>query len=143
MNVQDRILNAQEYNNKRINNGIGDALFSMNQSKYYPGNQQIMLSKKGTKFPELDAMRSIIESSKVKTFKSGGKIEKENIIPTGALHKNLHHIEEVNPELEGKITKKGIPVGTYEDGGEFSQCAEVESAEWTLSLDVTKQIEEY
>lgn len=143
LNAQDRILNAQEYNNKRINNGIGDAYFSMNQSKYYPGNQQIMLSKKGSKFHELEAMRSILESSKVKSFKSGGKIEKENIIPTGALHKNLHHIEEANPELEGKITKKGIPVGTYEDGGEFSQNAEIESGEIIYSLDVTKQIEEY
>lgn len=79
----------------------------------------------------------------VQSFKSGGKIEKENIIPTGALHKNLHHIEEANPELEGKITKKGIPVGTYEDGGEFTQNAEIESGEIIYSLDVTKQIEEY
>ena len=142
MNVQDRILNAQEYNNKRINNGIGDALFSMNQSKYYPGNQQIMLSKKGSKFPELDAVRVILESSKVKTFKSGGKIEKENIIPTGALHKNLHHIEEANPELEGKITKKGIPVGTYDDNGEFQQTCEVESGELIIDLKHTKYIED-
>ena len=127
-------------NNKLLNNSIGDSLFSMNQSKYYPGNQQIMLSKKGTKFPELDAMRSILESSKVKTFKSGGKIEKENIIPTGALHKNLHHIDDIGID----ITKKGIPVVTMNEGGEFKeQIAEVEAAEWTLSLDVTKQIEEY
>lgn len=132
-----------DWNNQLFNNSIGDSLFSMNQSKYYPGNQQIMLSKKGSKFPELDAVRALLESSKVKSFKSGGKIEKENIIPTGALHKNLHHIEEANPELEGKITKKGIPVGTYEDGGEFSQNAEIESGEIIYSLDVTKQIEEY
>ena len=124
------------------NNNIGQDLQSAILSKYQ-GNQQIMLSKKGSKFPELDAVRSILESSKVKSFKSGGKIEKENIIPTGALHKNLHHIEEANPELEGKITKKGIPVGTYEAGGEFSQNAEIESGEIIYSLDVTKQIEEY
>lgn len=85
----------------------------------------------------------LLQIFNVQSFKSGGKIEKENIIPTGALHKNLHHIEEANPELEGKITKKGIPVGTYEDGGEFSQNAEIESGEIIYSLDVTKQIEEY
>lgn len=128
-----------DYNKLRLNNNIGQDLQSVMLSKYQ-GNQQIMLSKKGSKFPELDAVRAILESSKVKTFKSGGKIEKENIIPTGALHKNLHHIDDIGID----ITKKGIPVVTMDEGGEFKeQVAEVESAEWTLSLDVTKQIEEY
>ena len=128
-----------DYNKLRLNNNIGQDLQSAILSKYQ-GNQQIMLSKNGSKFPELDAVRAILESSKIKTFKSGGKIEKENIIPTGALHKNLHHIDDIGID----ITKKGIPVVTMDEGGEFKeQVAEVESAEWTLSLDVTKQIEEY
>lgn len=128
-----------DYNRLRLNNNIGQDLQSAMLSKYQ-GNQQIILSKKGSKFPELDAVRVILESSKVKSFKSGGKIEKENIIPTGALHKNLHHIDDIGID----ITKKGIPVVTMDEGGEFKeQVAEVESAEWTLSLDVTKQIEEY
>ena len=56
------------------------------------------------------------------------------------LHKNLHHIDDIGID----ITKKGIPVVTMDEGGEFKeQVAEVESAEWTLSLDVTKHIEEY
>lgn len=129
---------AIDYNKLRLNNNID--LQSAILSKYYQGNQRIMLSKKGSKFPELDAVREILESSKVKSFKSGGKVEKENIIPTGALHKNLHHIDDIGID----ITKKGIPVVTMDEGGEFKeQVAEVESAEWTLSLDVTKQIEEY
>lgn len=131
--------NLIDYNKLRLNNNIGQDLQSAMLSKYQ-GNQKIMLSKKGSKFPELDAVRAILESSKVKSFKSGGKIEKENIIPTGALHKNLHHIEDIGID----ITKKGIPVVTMDEGGEFKeQIAEVEAAEWTLSLDVTKQIEEY
>lgn len=137
--------NIIDFNKRRKENNIGSDYLSRNLSKYQ-GNQQLTLAKKGTKFPDLESARNILNSIKskdIQSFKSGGKIEKENIIPTGALHKNLHHIEEANPELEGKITKKGIPVGTYEDGGEFNQCAEVESAEWTLSLDVTKQIEDY
>lgn len=128
-----------DYNKLRLNNNIGSDLQSAMLSKYQ-GNQQIILSKKGSKFPELDAVRAILESSKVKSFKSGGKIEKENIIPTGALHKNLHHIDDIGID----ITKKGIPVVTMDEVGEFKeQIAEVEAAEWTLSLDVTKQIEEY
>ena len=136
---QNTILDIQDLNNMLKNNNIGQDLQSAILSKYQ-GNQQIMLSKNGSKFPELDAVRSILESSKVKTFKSGGKIEKENIIPTGALHKNLHHIDDIGID----ITKKGIPVVTMDEGGEFKeQVAEVEAAELTLSLDVTKQIEEY
>lgn len=136
---QKTILDIQDLNNMLKNNNIGQDLQSAILSKYQ-GNQQIMLSKNGSKFPELYAVRAILESSKVKTFKSGGKIEKENIIPTGALHKNLHHIDDIGID----ITKKGIPVVTMDDGGEFKeQIAEVEAAEWTLSLDVTKQIEEY
>ena len=136
---QNTILDIQDLNNRLKNNSIASDLNTATLNKYQ-GNQQIMLSKKGSKFPELDAVRSILESSKVKTFKSGGKIEKENIIPTGALHKNLHHIDDIGID----ITKKGIPVVTMDEGGEFKeQIAEVEAAEWTLSLDVTKQIEEY
>lgn len=87
---------------------------------------------------------SILKSSEgIKQFKSGGKIEKDNIIPTGAMHKNLHHIEENNPELEGQITKKGIPVGIFDEDGKFEQICEVESNELILSLENTKQIEEY
>lgn len=87
------------------------------------------------------AVIEIVNKIFPKQFKSGGKLEKENIIPTGALHKNLHHIEEKNPDLN--ITPKGIPVGTFEDGGEFSQTAEIECGEIIFSLDVTKQLEEY
>lgn len=130
-----------DYNTFRKNHNIGQELMSSVLGKY-KGNQQIVLSKKGSKFPELDTVRAILESSKVKSFKSGGKIEKENIIPTGALHKNLHHIEEANPELEGKITKKGIPVGTYDDNGEFQQTCEVESGELIIDLKHTKYIED-
>lgn len=74
-------------------------------------------------------------------FQLGGKIDK-NFIPQGALHKNKHHLEEVNPDLEGNITKKGIPVVSMEDGG-ITQHAEVEKNEIVFSLDTTKTIEEY
>ena len=137
---QMAILDTQDENKKRLNNNISQDIQNVVLNKYQGNNHNIMLSKQGLKFPELDAVREILESSKVKTFKSGGKIEKENIIPTGALHKNLHNIDDIGID----ITKKGIPVVTMDEGGEFKeQIAEVEAAEWTLSLDVTKQIEEY
>ena len=137
--------NIIDYNKRRKDNNIGSDLLSKNLNKYQ-GNQQLTLAKKGTKFPDLENARILLNSIKskdIKSFKSGGKLEKENIIPTGALHKNLHHIEENAPELEGKITKKGIPVGVYDENGEFQETCEIESGEIIFSIESTKQIEEY
>jgi hypothetical protein len=134
--------NIVDINKIRKNNNVASDYTSRNLNKYQ-GNQQLTIAKNGIKFPELENARNILNSIKskdIQSFKSGGKIEKENIIPTGALHKNLHHIDDIGID----ITKKGIPVVTMDEGGEFKeQIAEVEAAEWTLSLDVTKQIEEY
>lgn len=65
-------------------------------------------------------------------YKDGGKM---NIIPTGALHKELHHIDQDN------ITKKGIPVVTDKDG-QIEQQAEIEKEEWILNAKQSNQIEE-
>lgn len=65
-------------------------------------------------------------------YKDGGKM---NIIPTGALHKELHHIDQDN------ITKKGIPVVT-DNNGQIEQQAEIEKEEWILNAKQSNQIEE-
>ena len=128
-----------DYNRMRKNNNIGSDLQNAVINKYQ-GNQQLSLAKQGMKFPGLEEARIILSAkASVKSFQKGGKLEKENIIPTGALHKNLNHID--NSDLN--ITPKGIPVGTYEDGGEFSQTAEIEAGEIIFSLDVTKQLETF
>jgi hypothetical protein len=69
----------------------------------------------------------------IKLFKDGGAV-----IPSGALHKNKHHLEEVDESLNKNITSKGIPVITIEDGGEIKQHAEIEKEEIILSLSLTK-----
>ena len=71
-------------------------------------------------------------------LKDGGTI---NVIPEGALHARKHHLEELNPELEG-ITKKGIPVISQGEGGEVIQQAEVEKSEIIFRLEVTNKLEE-
>lgn len=131
-----------EDNKLWMNNNLGSELTNAVTS-HYLGNQHLSLAKNGMKIPELEEVRALLNNNAIKSFKNGGKLEKDNIIPTGALHKNLHHIEEINPELEGKITKKGIPVGIYDENGEFEETCEIESGEIVFSLDVTKQIEEY
>lgn len=72
----------------------------------------------------------------VKMFKDGGAV-----IPSGALHKNKHRLEEIDESLNKNITSKGIPVITIEGGGEIKQHAEIEKEEIILSLSLTKQIE--
>lgn len=101
--------------------------------------------------PNLDDNLEKIEVSK---FQNGG-----SLIPSGALHKNKHKIESVNPELDGEITKKGIPVISYAEegdvlefendgktpkvlaeGGEVIQHAEIEKDEVILNLSLTKKL---
>ena len=38
-----------------------------------------------------------------------------NLLPEGALHKNKHHIDNID-----NITQKGIPVVTQSEGGKIS-----------------------
>ena len=66
-------------------------------------------------------------------FKEGGTF---NVIPEGALHARLHHMD--NAE---NLTKKGIPVVSEKDG-ELEQHAEIEREEIILRLSLTKRLEE-
>lgn len=73
----------------------------------------------------------------VTIHKEGG-----SLIPEGALHKNLNHLGEINPDLKGEVTKKGIPIISNEEGGEIVQHAEIEEGEIIFQKSVTEKIEE-
>lgn len=75
---------------------------------------------------------SIIEEfqDQLQSFKEGGSF---NIIPEGALHARLHHMEDAD-----NLTKKGIPV--VDNNGE--QQAEIERNEIIYRISVTKKLEE-
>lgn len=127
----------------RKSNSAGDTYLSQNQNKYAGYTPQLLLSKKGMKFPELDVARNIINSWTVKSteepqkFQLGGKM---NLIPEGALHARKHNLEKVNSELDGQITSKGIPVVAQSEGG-IVQTAEIEKEEWTLRKEFTDKLE--
>lgn len=70
-------------------------------------------------------------------LKQGGSF---NVIPDGSLHKNKHHLDEIDEKFED-VTTKGIPVITEKDG-EVIQHAEVEKEEIIFRLETTKKIEE-
>lgn len=127
----------------RKSNSAGDTYLSQNQNKYAGYTPQLLLSKKGMKFPELDVARSIINSWTVRSteepqkFQLGGKM---NLIPEGALHARKHNLEKVNPELEGQITSKGIPVVAQGEGGVIQQ-AEIEKEEVIFRKEFTDELE--
>jgi hypothetical protein len=51
-------------------------------------------------------------------FKEGGQL---NVIPEGALHAHKHNLEEINDDLKGNITHKGIPVVSIDENGNVEQ----------------------
>lgn len=130
-------------NKKAKSNTMAETYTSQNLNKYSGATPQLILSKKGIKFPELDEARKLISSWSTKSteelqkFQLGGKM---NLIPEGALHARKHQLEEVDSSLEGQITKKGIPVIT-KSNGDVVQMAEIEKEEWTLRKDFTDQLE--
>lgn len=71
-------------------------------------------------------------------FKNGGSF---NVIPEGALHKNKHHLEDIDSKFED-VTSKGIPVISESEKGDITQHAEVEKEEIIFRLEVTKKLEE-
>lgn len=113
-----------------------------NQIALNGGYRSMAIGRNGIKIldKELQWANSILDKTKasVPEFKSGGKV---NVIPEGALHKNKHHLEDINPEFKD-VTNKGIPVVSKEDGGELVQHAEIERNEIIFNLDVTNKLEE-
>lgn len=113
-----------------------------NQIALNGGYRSMAIGRNGIKIldKELQWANSILNKTKasVPEFKSGGKV---NVIPKGALHKNKHHLEDINPEFKD-VTNKGIPVVSKEDGGELVQHAEIERNEIIFNLDVTNKLEE-
>ena len=66
-------------------------------------------------------------------FKQGGQM---NVIPEGALHARKNNMELAK---EGEVTHKGVPV-VDNDG---VQQAEVEKEEWTMTKELTDDVEEW
>ena len=125
---------------------------SKNQQQLY-GNQSlnILAAKKGAKINPAElrtltkkAKRGIkielpileIETLEIEKFENGGKM---NVIPEGALHARKHNIQ---GDLAESVTDKGIPVVTFEEGGEITQHAEIEVNEIIFNKETTLKLED-
>lgn len=149
-NKMNDTLTDMNIERKRMESNYAPQLIAANNQMIYNGyTPGLTLYKKGGIIPELEEVKTIMQSLQSKKqdiqepqkFQLGGKM---NMIVTGALHARKHNLEELNPNLEGEITKKGIPVVVMNEGGEVqSQQAEVESGEIIMNFDTTKTIEDY
>ena len=140
--MQNTTLDVTDAGKKRLNNQIGQSLIDKNFNTYNGLDNMYSLAKHGMKFPELDEARVIVNrwltnSKEPKKFQLGGKM---NLIPEGALHARKHNLEKVNPELEGQITSKGIPVVAQGEGGVIQQ-AEIEKEEVIFRKEFTDKLE--
>ena len=110
----------------------------------YNGNtyQRLAIGKEGLRLPDRE-MLDALYAKRVTSFKDGGVIGVDsNVIPEGALHRELNHMEEYNKELDKVITDKGIAVVTTDKEGKVEQVAEIEKEEIVFRLELTKKIEE-
>ena len=121
---------AQNLNTQNINRNSGNTY------------QNMAVGKEGLKLPDRE-MLDALYAKRVTSFKDGGVIGVDsNVIPEGALHKELNHMEEHNEELDKVITDKGIAVVTTDKDGKVEQVAEIEKEEIVFRLELTKKIEE-
>ena len=121
---------AQNLNTQNINRNSGNTY------------QTTAVGKEGLKLPNRE-MLDAIYAKRVTSFKDGGVIGVDsNVIPEGALHKELNHMEDYNEELDKVITDKGIAVVTTDKDGKVEQVAEIEKEEIVFRLELTKKIEE-
>lgn len=123
---------TDRYNIQSGTSDINNRRYAFNlQGGYQQG--AIKVGKSGLKVishSQIDRARTLLKKSQ--KFQNGGKM---NVIPDGALHARLNHMDVDN------ITKKGIPVITQENGGEITQHAEIEKEELIFTKEVTDQLE--
>jgi predicted lipase len=99
----------------------------------------------GAALSQISANKSYADGGEVSKYQLGGKIidTSKNIIPDGALHKNLNHLSDINEELVDQITRKGVPVVSEDAEGNITQHAEVEVGEIIFTLENSQKLERY
>lgn len=132
-------------NTLRKQSDYGNDIMQQNLNRYAGTNYMYnAVGKQGMKLMSIEQaklilmMRKNVEQKELQIFANGGAI---NIIPEGARHSRLNHLDEVHDNFED-VTKKGIPVVTPTEDGNLEQVAEVECGEIIFSKSVTEKLEE-
>lgn len=120
-------------------------------TNYSGTNNVTAVGKQGLKLISLSDAHKLLASRPTQTtsqvdiskFKDGGVIGVDsNVLPEGALHKELNHMEEYNEKLDKEITDKGIAVVTTDSDGKLKQVAEIECEELIFRKSVTERLED-
>lgn len=128
-------------NTMRKQSDYGRDLAQQNMNRYAGTNYMDMrMGRKGMKIQSLEEIRELLKSRVVEELDVQKFAEGGSLMPSGKLHKELSHINELGEQYED-LTRKGIPVITLDEGGEIQQVAEVERDEWIWNLEFTQQIE--
>ena len=132
-------------NTLRKQSDYGNDIMQQNLNRYAGTNYMYnAVGKQGMKLMSIEQaklilmMRKNVEQKELQIFANGGAI---NIIPEGARHSRLNHLDEVHDDFED-VTKKGIPVVTPTEDGDLEQVTEVECGEIIFSKSVTEKLEE-
>ena len=129
-NRQNQLLTEMNLTNtQRKKSDYAQDLAQQNLNRYAGTNYlNTQVGRKGMKIQSLEEIREIlknriVEELDIQKFAEGG-----SLMPSGKLHKELNHINELGEQYED-LTRKGIPVVTLDEGGALQQIAEVEKDE--------------
>ena len=143
--TNQKMQNIATTNTLRKQSDYGNDIMQQNLNRYAGTNYMYnAVGKQGMKLMSIEQaklilmMRKNVEQKELQIFANGGAI---NIIPEGARHSRLNHLDEVHDDFED-VTKKGIPVVTPTEDGDLEQVAEVECGEIIFSKSVTEKLEE-
>ena len=125
---QDIVIRDEQSKNEQLRLEGLRTLSAKRGAKINPAQLRNLVKKANVKKKEP-------EQEDVNKFADGGQL---NVIPDGALHKNLNHLD---GDIGEAVTKKGIPVITYDDGGEITQHAEIEKNEIIFNKQTTEMLE--
>lgn len=138
-NQKTKLINSiGEINTLAKKSDYGINLAQQNINRYAGTNYNSMaVGKQGMKIPSRQELQRILAlRDQVKELKKGGVVGIDtNLIPEGALHARLNHLQEGDLE---DTTRKGIPVLDSEG----RQIAEIEHSEIIFRLELTKKVEE-
>ena len=125
-----------------LSGGLGTkALVAKKGAKINPAELRSLVKKAhcGIKINKISSFKDNDFSSILsipQKFQNGGQM---NVIPDGALHARKNNLPD---DISEQVTNKGIPVVTYEEGGDIKQHAEIEVNEIIFNKDATDKFED-
>lgn len=157
------LFGAGNMNNMLANNNMNNhKLWEINRANTLPQSVEDRISetalkeggnpigrtyaKNGMKLGTPEEMRKLLQqcvvSEDIVYLQDGGVIGIDtNILPEGALHRELNDLDDVKPEIGEEVTRKGIPVIVTDSECNIEQVAEIEKEEIILRKELTVKVE--